>query len=107
MGCAGFLVDLLLVLGAQPGPAVEAFAQDVGVPGMPDGLAEDMDKRGMAAPAADGTVLADFDTILAAFVPELAGRVKAVAFDSETGAACTSPPTFRQPGRSCAGARRS
>jgi hypothetical protein len=24
------------------GPAVEAFAQDVGVPGMPDGLAEDM-----------------------------------------------------------------
>ncbi|WP_258047471.1 hypothetical protein [Streptomyces sp. SM13] len=27
---------------------------------------------------------ADFDTILAAVVPELAGRVQAVAFDAET-----------------------
>ncbi|MFG2613903.1 hypothetical protein [Streptomyces anulatus] len=44
-----------------------------------------MTERGMAAPAADGSVLASFDTILTAVVPELAGRVKAVAFDAETG----------------------
>ncbi|SDE39395.1 Protein of unknown function [Streptomyces sp. LaPpAH-199] len=44
-----------------------------------------MTERGMAAPAAGGNVLADFDTILAAVVPELAGRVTAVAFDAETG----------------------
>ncbi|WP_159400251.1 hypothetical protein [Streptomyces sp. XY431] len=29
VGRAGFLVDLLLVFGTQPGPAVEALAQDV------------------------------------------------------------------------------
>ncbi|MGA5474395.1 hypothetical protein ACPCUK_37290 [Streptomyces arboris] len=44
-----------------------------------------MTERGMAAPAAGGNVLADFDTILAAVVPELAGRMKAVAFEAETG----------------------
>lgn len=44
-----------------------------------------MTERGMAAPAAGGSVLADFDTILASVVPDLAGRVKAVAFDAETG----------------------
>ncbi|WP_030595007.1 DciA family protein [Streptomyces anulatus] len=44
-----------------------------------------MTERGMAAPAAGGNVLAAFDTILAAVVPELAGRVTAVAFDAETG----------------------
>ncbi|MFJ4972757.1 hypothetical protein [Streptomyces sp. NPDC088755] len=44
-----------------------------------------MTERGMAAPAAGGSVLANFDTILAAVVPELAGRVQAVAFDAETG----------------------
>ncbi|MGW1819474.1 DciA family protein [Streptomyces sp. NPDC002125] len=44
-----------------------------------------MTERGMTAPAAGGSVLAAFDTILAAVVPELAGRVKAVAFDADTG----------------------
>ncbi|WP_435240091.1 DciA family protein [Streptomyces sp. YPW6] len=44
-----------------------------------------MTERGMAAPAAGGNVLAAFDTILAAVVPELAGRVTAVAFYAETG----------------------
>ncbi|MFJ8405762.1 DUF721 domain-containing protein [Streptomyces microflavus] len=44
-----------------------------------------MTERGMAAPAAGGSVLADFDTILVAVVPELAGRVQAVAFDAQTG----------------------
>ncbi|CAO0834045.1 hypothetical protein SMICM17S_06275 [Streptomyces microflavus] len=39
----------------------------------------------MAAPAAGGSVLADFDTILVAVVPELAGRVQAVAFDAKIG----------------------
>ncbi|MGW5401380.1 DUF721 domain-containing protein [Streptomyces sp. NPDC003952] len=44
-----------------------------------------MTERGMVAPAAGGSVLADFDAILAAAVPELAGRVQAVAFHAETG----------------------
>ncbi|UUY52382.1 DciA family protein (plasmid) [Streptomyces yangpuensis] len=44
-----------------------------------------MTERGMVAPAAGGSVLADFDAILAAAVPELAGRVQAVAFDVDTG----------------------
>ncbi|MEU5971958.1 DUF721 domain-containing protein [Streptomyces globisporus] len=44
-----------------------------------------MTERGMATPAAGGSVLADFDTILAAVVPELAGRVSVVTFDAETG----------------------
>ncbi|MGP3635586.1 DUF721 domain-containing protein [Streptomyces sp. 24-1644] len=44
-----------------------------------------MTERGMVAPAAGGSVRVDFDTILAAVVPELAGRVQAVAFDAETG----------------------
>ncbi|MFF9795474.1 DUF721 domain-containing protein [Streptomyces bacillaris] len=44
-----------------------------------------MSERGMAAPAVVGNVLADFDAILAAAAPELAGRVQAVAFEAETG----------------------
>ncbi|MFI9229905.1 DUF721 domain-containing protein [Streptomyces rimosus] len=44
-----------------------------------------MTERGMAAPAAGGSVLAAFDAILAASVPEFAGRVQAVAFDADTG----------------------
>ncbi|MFI0936900.1 hypothetical protein ACH4RG_35015 [Streptomyces sp. NPDC021019] len=44
-----------------------------------------MTERGMAAPAAGGSVLADFDTFRTAVVPELAGRVQAVVFDAETG----------------------
>ncbi|MEU5977689.1 hypothetical protein [Streptomyces sp. NPDC047315] len=44
-----------------------------------------MTERGLVAPAAGGSVLADFDTILAVAVPELAGRVKAVKFDADTG----------------------
>ncbi|MFD5557835.1 DUF721 domain-containing protein [Streptomyces sp. NPDC127068] len=44
-----------------------------------------MTERGLAAPTAGGTVLAHFDTILTATVPELAGRVKATGFDADTG----------------------
>ncbi|MFG3002030.1 DUF721 domain-containing protein [Streptomyces sp. NPDC048340] len=44
-----------------------------------------MTERGMVAPAVGGTVLANFDAILAAAVPGLSGRVKAVAFDADTG----------------------
>jgi hypothetical protein len=44
-----------------------------------------MTERGMAAPAADGSVLAQFDAILAAAVPELTGRVQAVKFDVDSG----------------------
>ncbi|WP_274919466.1 DciA family protein [Streptomyces sp. WZ-12] len=44
-----------------------------------------MTERGMVAPAAGGSVLADFDAILTATVPELAGRVQATAFDADTG----------------------
>ncbi|MFJ6785598.1 DciA family protein [Streptomyces yangpuensis] len=44
-----------------------------------------MTERGMALPAAGGSVLADFDAILTAAVPELAGRVQAVKFNADTG----------------------
>ncbi|MFB7435095.1 DUF721 domain-containing protein [Streptomyces microflavus] len=53
--------------------------------GLGSAISRMMTERGMAAPVAGGSVLADFDTILAAVVPELAGRVQAVAFDAETG----------------------
>ncbi|MCZ4101033.1 DciA family protein [Streptomyces sp. H39-C1] len=44
-----------------------------------------MTERGMVAPAAGGSVLAQFEAILAAAAPELAGRVKATAFDVDSG----------------------
>ncbi|MER7048906.1 hypothetical protein [Streptomyces jumonjinensis] len=44
-----------------------------------------MTERGMVAPAAGGSVLARFDTILATAVPELTGRARGVAFDADTG----------------------
>ncbi|WP_329359898.1 hypothetical protein [Streptomyces anulatus] len=50
--------------------------------GLGDAIGMMMTERGMAAPAVGGSVLADFDTILAAVAPELAGRVQAVAFDT-------------------------
>ncbi|MCX5346130.1 DciA family protein [Streptomyces atratus] len=53
--------------------------------GLGSAIGRMMTERGMVAPAAGGSVLADFDTILAAVVPELAGRVQAVAFDADTG----------------------
>ncbi|MEU2149949.1 MULTISPECIES: DciA family protein [Streptomyces] len=53
--------------------------------GLGSAISRMMTERGMAAPAVGGNVLAAFDTILAAVVPELAGRVTAVAFDAENG----------------------
>lgn len=44
-----------------------------------------MTERGIVAPAAGRSVLADFDAILTAAVPELAGRVQATASDVENG----------------------
>ncbi|MFD3719871.1 DUF721 domain-containing protein [Streptomyces sp. NPDC058674] len=44
-----------------------------------------MTERGIVTPAVGGSVLAEFDAVLAAVVPELAGRVKATAFDVESG----------------------
>ncbi|MFB6807637.1 DciA family protein [Streptomyces sp. NPDC056387] len=44
-----------------------------------------MTERGMVAPVAGGSALADFDAIIAAAAPELTGRVQAVAFDADTG----------------------
>ncbi|MFB7084927.1 hypothetical protein [Streptomyces sp. NPDC056296] len=65
-----------------------------------------MTERGMVAPAAGGSVLAGFDAILAASVPELAGRVKPRR-STRTPAAWTPSPTPRPSARSCAGAHRS
>ncbi|WP_446038111.1 hypothetical protein [Streptomyces sp. SID1121] len=45
----------------------------------------------MVVPAAGGNVLADFDTILAAAVPELAGHVRAVGFDADSGRLDVAP----------------
>jgi hypothetical protein len=50
-----------------------------------------MTERGMVAPAAGGSVLAQFDDILAAAAPELAGRVQAVGFDADTGRLDVAP----------------
>ncbi|MFC7795721.1 DciA family protein [Streptomyces cinereoruber] len=44
-----------------------------------------MTERGLIAPAAGGSVLAQWDTILTTAAPELAGHVKAVAVDEESG----------------------
>ncbi|MEV8455480.1 DUF721 domain-containing protein [Streptomyces sp. NPDC052095] len=48
-------------------------------------------ERGTTAPAIGGTVLAEFDTILAKAVPELTGRAQAVAFDADTGRLDVAP----------------
>ncbi|MGW9454226.1 DciA family protein [Streptomyces sp. NPDC055632] len=44
-----------------------------------------MTERGLIAPAAGGSVLAQWDTILTTAAPELAGHVRAVAYDEESG----------------------
>ncbi|GGN45075.1 hypothetical protein GCM10012285_28400 [Streptomyces kronopolitis] len=41
-----------------------------------------MTERSLVAPAVSGSVLAQFDPILAVAAPELTGRVQAVAFDA-------------------------
>lgn len=53
--------------------------------GLGSAISRMMTERGMVGPAAGGSVLADFDAILAAAAPELAGWVQAVALDAETG----------------------
>lgn len=50
-----------------------------------------MSERGMVAPAAGGSLLAQFGDILAAAAPELAGHVQAVAFDADTGRLDVAP----------------
>ncbi|MFG2841115.1 DciA family protein [Streptomyces zaomyceticus] len=50
-----------------------------------------MTERGLVAPAAGGSVLAQFDDILAAIAPELAGHVRAVGFDADTGRLDVAP----------------
>ncbi|MFD3567400.1 DUF721 domain-containing protein [Streptomyces sp. NPDC058667] len=44
-----------------------------------------MTERGLVAPAAGGSVLAQWETILTTAAPELAGHVRATAFDEESG----------------------
>ncbi|MFD4595669.1 hypothetical protein [Streptomyces rubiginosohelvolus] len=41
-----------------------------------------MTERGVSVPAVGGSILADFNTILAPVAPKLAGRVRSVAFDA-------------------------
>ncbi|MGW7425802.1 DUF721 domain-containing protein [Streptomyces sp. NPDC054813] len=50
-----------------------------------------MTERGMVAPAAGGSLLAQFGDILAAAAPELAGHVQAVAFDADIGRLDVAP----------------
>ncbi|MFD9534678.1 hypothetical protein [Streptomyces sp. NPDC060010] len=50
-----------------------------------------MTERGLAAPAADGSVQAQWETILAAAAPELTGDVQALKFDADTGRLDVSP----------------
>ncbi|MFH9968341.1 hypothetical protein ACH4PR_44770 [Streptomyces mirabilis] len=65
-----------------------------------------MTERGMVAPAAGGSVLAQFDDVLAVAAPELAGHARAVAFHADTGR-LDVVPTPPRTARSCAGAHRS
>ncbi|MEW2577711.1 DUF721 domain-containing protein [Streptomyces syringium] len=48
-------------------------------------------ERGMVAPAAGGSVLAQFEAMLAAAAPELAGHVQAVAFYADAGRLDVAP----------------
>ncbi|MFJ4343124.1 DUF721 domain-containing protein [Streptomyces sp. NPDC088915] len=50
-----------------------------------------MTECGLVAPAAGGSVLAQFDDILAVTAPELAGHVRAVGFDADTGRLDVAP----------------
>ncbi|MFF9425595.1 DciA family protein [Streptomyces sp. NPDC014746] len=50
-----------------------------------------MTERGLVAPAASGSVLAQWEAILAAAAPELAGHVKATGFDEESGRLDVAP----------------
>ncbi|MFE7512747.1 DciA family protein [Streptomyces sp. NPDC057540] len=50
-----------------------------------------MTERGLVAPAAGGSVLAQWEAILAAAAPELARHVKAVRFDAESGRLDVAP----------------
>jgi hypothetical protein len=56
-----------------------------------------MTERGLADPAAGGSVLAQFDGVLAAAAPELAGHARAVVFGADTGRVDVAP-TPRRPG---------
>ncbi|MFA0845491.1 DciA family protein [Streptomyces rochei] len=59
--------------------------------GLGNAISMMMTERGMVAPAAGGSVLAQFDDILAAAAPELAGHVQAVKFDADTGRLDVAP----------------
>ncbi|WP_234363964.1 MULTISPECIES: DciA family protein [unclassified Streptomyces] len=50
-----------------------------------------MTERGLVAPAAGGSVLAQWETILAAAAPELTGHVQAVKLDADTGRLDVAP----------------
>lgn len=59
--------------------------------GLGSAISRMMTERGMVAPVAGGSVLAQFDDILAATAPELAGHVQAVKFDADTGRLDVAP----------------
>ncbi|MFB7745366.1 DUF721 domain-containing protein [Streptomyces sp. NPDC056132] len=63
-----------------------------------------MAERGMVVPAAGGSVLAQFDAIVAAAAPELTGHVQAVEFDPDTGRLDVAPdaPAYGTQLRWCA-----
>ncbi|MGW1466573.1 DUF721 domain-containing protein [Streptomyces sp. NPDC002308] len=61
--------------------------------GLGSAISRMLTECGMTAPAAGGSVLAHFDTILAAVAPELVGRVRAVGYDADTGRLDVVPGT--------------
>jgi hypothetical protein len=62
------------VFGPHPGSAVDVFAQDVGVPGMPVGLAEDVDQDGEQVRVSEAR-----DRLEAALRLATGGRIRPVA----------------------------
>ncbi|MFI5808426.1 DUF721 domain-containing protein [Streptomyces sp. NPDC051561] len=67
----------------RTGPLVRHVGRDP--LGLGTALGMMMTERGMVAPAAGGTLLDQFESILATTAPELAGHVQAVSFDVDTG----------------------
>ncbi|MEU7031414.1 DUF721 domain-containing protein [Streptomyces sp. NPDC046275] len=62
-----------------------------------------MTERGLVAPATGGSVLAQWETILAVAAPELAGHVQAVKFAVDTGRLDVAPdaPAYATKTRWC------
>ncbi|MFF6794318.1 DciA family protein [Streptomyces filamentosus] len=76
----------------KPRPRTRTVPRDGRDPlGLGAAISMMMTERGLVAPAAGGSVLAQWEIILTAAAPELAGHVQAVGFDADTGRLDVAP----------------